>query len=127
MLGVHGHRCILHSLQECEVIGCDTTPQFGVHGHRCYAHSLHVPTIELLDDTVESVKFLAAIGRDAIKEDHSPTYAGLLGTSGQSEIDNDVRRLQAAGLITEKVAQYVAYVDCDGSRDSAHDIYSSRC
>ena len=24
-------------------------------------------------------------------------------------------------VITEKVAQYVAYVDCDGSHDSAHD------
>jgi hypothetical protein len=46
-----------------------------------------VPTIELLDDTIESVEFLAAIGRDSIKEDHSLTYAGLLGTSGQAEID----------------------------------------
>ena len=49
-----------------------------------------MPTIELLDDTVESVKVLAAIGRDSIKEDHSLTYAGLLGTSGQAKIDQDV-------------------------------------
>jgi hypothetical protein len=80
-----------------------------------------VPTIELLDDTVESVEFLAAIGRDSIKEDHYLTYAGLLGTSGQAEIDQDVRRLKDAGLITEVVAQYVAYVDCDDSHDSARD------
>ena len=53
--------------------------------------------------------------------DHSLTYAGLLGTSGQSEIDQGVRRLKAAGLITEKVAQYVTYVDCDKFHDSAHD------
>ena len=33
---------------------------------------------------------------------------------------NATWRLQAAGLITEKIAQYVAYVDCDGSHDSAH-------
>ena len=47
--------------------------------------------------------------------------AQLLGTSGQAEIDQDVRRLKDAGLMTEVVAQYVAYVDCDGSHDSAHD------
>ena len=94
---------------------------FGVHGHRCCAHSLHVPTIELLDDTVESVEFLAAIGRDAIKEDHSLVYAGLLGTTGQSEIDQDVQRLKDAGLITEKVGQYVTYVECDACHTSAHD------
>ena len=116
LFGVHGHHCRAHSIQDCEVIDCDTTPQFGVHGHRCCTHSLHVPTIELLDDTL-----LAAIGRDSIKEDHSPTYAGLLGTSGQSEIDQDVRRLKDAGLITEKVAQYVTHVECDGSHMSAHD------
>ena len=83
-----------------------------VHGHRCRAHmhSLHVPTIELLDDTVESVENLAAFGRDSITEDHPAVYAGLLGTSGQSEIDQDVRRLKAAGLITEKVAQYLCHV-----------------
>ena len=63
--------------------------QFGVHRQRCYVHSLHVPTIELLDDTIESVEVLAAIGRESIKEDHAPTYAGLLGTSGQAEIDQD--------------------------------------
>ena len=80
-----------------------------------------MPTIELLDDTVESVEVLAAIGRDSVKEDHSLTYAGLLGTSGQSEIDQDVRRLKDAGLITEVLAQYVAYVDCDDLHDSAHD------
>ena len=78
-------------------------------------HSLHVPTIELLNDTVESVEFLVAIGRDSIKEDHSAVYAGMLGTTGQSEIDQDVQRLKAAGLITEKAAQYVTYVECDGS------------
>ena len=59
--------------------------------------------------TVKEV--LAAIGRDSIKQDHAPTYAGLLGTSGQKEIDNDVRRLKDAGLITEKVAQYVTCVE----------------
>jgi len=80
-----------------------------------------VPTIELLDDTVESVEVLAAIARDSVKEDHSLTYAGLLGTSGQAEIDQDVQRLKDAGLITEKVAQYVTYVECDGSHTSAHD------
>ena len=82
---------------------------------------LHVPTIELLDDTVESVEVLAAIGRDLFKEDHAPTCAGLLGTSGQAEIDQDVRRLKDAGLITEKVAQYVTYVECDLYHMSAHD------
>ena len=45
----------------------------------------------------------------------------MLGTTGQSEIDQDVRRLKDAGLITEKVAQYVTYVECDGSHMSAHD------
>jgi hypothetical protein len=44
----------------------------------------------------------------------------MLGTSGQSEIDQDERRLIKNGLITKKIAQYVAYVDCDGSHDSAH-------
>ena len=52
------------------------------------------------------MNLLAAIGRDSIKEDHSLTYAGLLGTSGQAEIDQDVQRLKDAGLITEVVAQY---------------------
>jgi hypothetical protein len=61
-----------------------------------------MPTIELLNDTIllaESVEVLAAIGRDSIKEDHAPTYAGLLGTPGQSETstDQDVRRLKDAG------------------------------
>ena len=80
-----------------------------------------MPTIELLDDTVESVEILAAIGRESIKGDHAPTHPGLLGTPGQSEIDQDVQRLKAAGLITEKVAQCVTYVECDGSHTSAHD------
>ena len=44
----------------------------------------------------------------------------MLGTSGQSEIDKDERRLIKNGLITQKVAQYVAYVDCDRSHVSAH-------
>ena len=34
----------------------------------------------------------------------------LMATSGQSEIDQDVRRLIKNGLITKKIAQYVAYV-----------------
>ena len=37
----------------------------------------------------------------------------MLGNAGQSEIDQDVQRLKAAGLITEKVAQYVTYDDDD--------------
>ena len=118
--GIHGHRCFAHSLAECEVDGCTATPQGGIHGHRCFAHSLHQPTIELIDDTVESVEFLAQIGIDSIREDQYEVYGGMLGTSGQSEIDQDERRLIKNGLITKKVAQYVAYVDCDGSHDSAH-------
>ena len=46
--GVHGHRCSVHSLQECEVDGCDTTPQFGVHGHRCQVHSLQECEVDRL-------------------------------------------------------------------------------
>ena len=72
-----------------------------------------MPTIELLDDTVESVEILAAIGR--------AVYAGMLRTTGQAKIDQDVRRLKDAGLVTEKVAQYVTYVECDGYHMSAHD------
>ena len=47
-------------------------------------------------------------------------YAGLLGTSGQSEIDQDKNRLIKAGLITTKVEQHVAYVEADEMHNSAH-------
>ena len=80
----------------------------------------HQPTIELTDDTIESVEFLAQFGIDSIREDQCEVYGGMLGVSGQSEIDQDERRLIKNGLITKKVAQYVAYVECDGSHDSAH-------
>ena len=89
----------------CEVDGCDTTPQFGVHGHRCTFHSLHVPTIELLDDTIESIEILAEFGRDAHKEDHF-----LVCAAGKPEVDQDVKRLKDIGLFTEKVGQYVTHV-----------------
>ena len=39
---------------------------------------------------------------------------------GQSEINQDERRLIKNGMITKKVAQYIAYVECDGFHDSAH-------
>ena len=87
--------------------------------HNSLGHSLHQPTIELIH-TIESVEFLAQIGIDSIREDQFKVYGGLLGTSGQSEINQDERRLIKNDLITKKVAQYVAYVDRDGSHDSAH-------
>ena len=82
--------------------------------------SLHQPAVELIDDIVESVEFVAQIGIDSIRQDQFKVYAGLLGISGQSEIDQDERRLIKNGLITQKVAQYVAYVDCDRFHVSAH-------
>ena len=54
------------------------------------------------------------IGIDSIRQDQFEVYGSMLGTSGQSEIDQDERRLIKNGLITKKVAQYVAYVECDG-------------
>ena len=66
------------------------------------------------------IEFLAQIGINSIREDQYQVYGCMLGTSGQSEIDQDERRLIKHGLITQKVAQYVAYVDCDRSHDSTH-------
>ena len=80
----------------------------------------HQPTIELTDDTIESVEFLAQFGIDSIREDQCEVYGGLLGTFGQWRIDQDERRLTKNGLTTKKVARRVAYVDCDGLRDSTH-------
>ena len=47
-------------------------------------------------------------------------HAGLLGTSGQSEIDQDEKRLKEAKLINKKLYQYVAYIDEDQMHNSAH-------
>ena len=55
----HGYRCRKDSLAECEVDGCIGTPRRRIHGNRCRKDSLHQPSIELIDDTVEDVEFLA--------------------------------------------------------------------
>ena len=74
--GIHGHRCFADSLAQCEVASCHATPRGGIHGHRCFKDSLHQPAIELIDDTVESVEFLAQIGIDSIREDQYEVYGG---------------------------------------------------
>ena len=57
-----------------------------------YEADLHTSTLVYMnDDTIESVEFLAQIGIDSIREDQYQVYGGMLGASGQSEIDQDER------------------------------------
>jgi len=45
----------------------------------------------------------------------------MMGTTGQSEIDQDKKRMIEAGLMDSKVAQYVTYVEQDEFHSSEHD------
>ena len=101
-------------------LGCGTPARNPTkHDGCCIKCSPHAPTIELLPDTVESVDELVRLANQLLLLGYL-IYAGLLGTSGQSEIDQDVNRLIKAGLITTKVEQHVAYVDADEMHNSAH-------
>ena len=48
-------------------------------------------------------------------------YIGLMGSTGQKEIDQDERRMIAAGLMDRKIAQMVTYVEIDEMHSSEHD------
>ena len=74
----------------------------------------------LIPDTVATVDVLVQLALKFIKVFGLKVYAGLLGTSGQSEIDQDERRLKKAKLINKKLHQYVAYFDEDQMHNSAH-------
>jgi hypothetical protein len=48
-------------------------------------------------------------------------YIGMMGTTGQAEVDQDERRMIAAGLMDAKIEQYASYVELDEFHSSEHD------
>ena len=111
-------------------VKCGETPRRGgIHGDRCFKHTEHAPTNELLDDTVDNLDILVKMARYWLRQ-NDPTdpewiqkyvlYIGLMGTTGQNEIDQDETRMIAAGLMDAKVEQYVTYVEIDEMHRSAH-------
>ena len=48
-------------------------------------------------------------------------YIGLMGTTGQAEIDQDEERMIEAGLMDAKCDQMVTYVELDELHSSEHD------
>ena len=78
---------------------CNETPaQLGIHGDRCFRHTQHVPTIELLGDTVDNVDTLVEVALCWLRQ-NGPTnpewveqcvvYIEMMGSTGQAEIDQD--------------------------------------
>ena len=109
---------------------CVETPaQGGIHGDRCYKHTSRALTIELLGDTVDNLDTLVKMTLYWLRQD-DPTdpewiekyvvYIGLMGTTGQAEIDQDEKRMIEAGLMDAK--QYVTYVEFDEFHSSKHDV-----
>ena len=45
----------------------------------------------------------------------------MMGTTGQAEIDQDEKRMIAAGLMDAKIEQMVTYVELDEFHSSEHD------
>jgi hypothetical protein len=76
---------------------CNETPaQAGIHEDRCYKHTAHVPTIELLDDTVDDLRILVEMALYWLRQNDPSDpkwiekyviYIGMMGTTGQAEID----------------------------------------
>ena len=48
-------------------------------------------------------------------------YIGMMGTTGQAEIDQDEKRMIAAGFMDRKIEQFVTYVELDEFHSSEHD------
>ena len=45
----------------------------------------------------------------------------MMGTTGQAEIDQDEKRMIAAGFMDKKIEQFVTYVELDEFHSSEHD------
>ena len=88
-------------------VKCGKTPaQGGVHGDRCFRHTEHAPTIELLGDAVDNVDALVKMALHWLRQNDPEDpewiekhgiYIGMMGTTGRKEIDQDARRMIAAG------------------------------
>ena len=102
-------------------IKCNETPaQNGIHGDHCYRCTLHVPTIEILSDTVDNLGILMGMAAYWLQQNDPADpewiqkcvlYIGMMGTTGQSEIDQDEKRMIEAGLMDAKCEQIVTYVE----------------
>ena len=103
-------------------VKCNKTPmQLSKRHARCCAKcSPFVGVKHLIPDTVATVVVLVQLALKFIKEFGLKVYAGLLGSSGQSEITQDEKCLKEAKLIDKKLYQYVAYIDEDQMHNSTH-------
>ena len=103
-------------------VKCNQTPMQNNKKHAgcCRKCSPFVGVQHLIPDKVATVDVLVQLALKFIKAFGLKVYAGLLGTSGQSEIDQDEKRLKEAKLINKKLYQYVAYIDEDQMHNSAH-------
>ena len=109
---------------------CHLTPaRNGIHGDRCCRCTLHVPTIQLLDDTVDSLDILIEEAAHWLRK-NDPTDGEwiqkyvcyiMMGTTGQNEIDQDEQRMIDNGLMDGKLDQVVTYVEQDEFHSSEHD------
>jgi hypothetical protein len=112
-------------------VKCNETPsQGGIHGDRCYKHTAHVPTIELLGDTIDNVDSPVKMALYWLRQNDSEDpewiekyviYIGMMGTTGQAKIDQDEKRMIAAGFMDRKIEQFVTYVELDEFQSSRHD------
>ena len=86
-------------------VKCNKTPMQSNKKHAgCYAKcSPFVGVKHLIPDTVATVVVLVQLALKFIKEFGLKVYAGLLGSSGQSEINQDEKCLKEAKLIDKKL------------------------
>ena len=104
----------------------------GIHGDRCFRHTEHVPTIELLGDTVDNLDILVKMAPYWLRQNDPEDpewvekyviyiHVGMMGTTGQAEIDQDEKRMIVARCMDRKIEQFVTYVELDEFHSSEHD------
>ena len=121
--GKHGPFCKRHSPLECEHADCTTAQEGGAFGRFCFKHSAHIPElkpIKLVEELAENVKELTYVAISNIKKG-KPVYAGLTGTSGEEEINQDTLRMINQDSTLEKESHLAIYVD-GNDKLSAHDV-----
>jgi hypothetical protein len=118
--GAFGKFCQVHSPLECDYADCLTAPRGGEHGKFCFKHSAYIKPLILVEELAKNVEELTFAAISNI-EKGKPVYAGLTGTSGEEEINQDTLRMINQDSTLEKESHLAIYVDGNNGQ-SAHDV-----
>ena len=123
--GAFGKFCQVHSPLECDYADCLTAPRGGEHGKFCFKHSAYIKPLILVEGLAKNVEELTFAAISNI-EKGKPVYAGLTGTSGEEEINQDTLRMINQDSTLEKESHLAIYVD-GNDKQYAHDVARARC